>query len=46
MRSLLPWVGISGDDPGDWIAAVNRFRKTVLWDLLVNGFDVVSRRTG
>jgi len=27
MRSLLPWVGTSGDDPGDWIAAVNRFQE-------------------
>jgi outer membrane protein assembly factor BamD (BamD/ComL family) len=31
MRNLLPWVGTSGDDRGEWIAAVNRFRKTVRW---------------
>jgi hypothetical protein len=31
MRNLLLCVGVSGDDRGDWIAAVNGFRKTVPW---------------
>ena len=30
-QELLPQVGISGDDRGDWIGAVNEFRKRVPW---------------
>jgi len=43
MRSLLLCVGISGDDAGDWIGAVNGFRKRVPWWLRIGAKMVLAR---